>query len=124
MREPIEDGGKLDEAEEGDGEFVVAGGDEAVRFDPAEEVFDLMAVPLVPPMEMGRLSAAAFGRDAAAGALSVQSPAEGIGIEAFIGHDPVATHPRQQRCDRDHMAQTFRWARSASPCPFVNRSRR
>ena len=46
-REPIEDGSKLDEAGKGDGELVVVGGDAAVRFDAAEEVPDLMAVPVI-----------------------------------------------------------------------------
>ncbi len=46
-REPIEDGSELDEAEKGDGELVAAGGDAAARFDAAEEVLDLMAVPVI-----------------------------------------------------------------------------
>ena len=38
MSEPIEDDGKLNEAGKGFGRFVVAGGDAAVGFMPAEEV--------------------------------------------------------------------------------------
>ena len=98
VREPIEDGGKLDEAEEGNGELAVAGGDAAARFDPAAEVFDLTAVPVVAAMETGRLPATAFGRDTAVGALGVQSPAEGVSIQASVGHDPAA-HAGQQPSD-------------------------
>lgn len=48
MSVPIADGRKLDEAEQGAGELVVASGNAAVCFDAAEEVFDLMAMPGVP----------------------------------------------------------------------------
>jgi hypothetical protein len=45
MRKPIEDGGTLDEAEEGEGEFVAAGGRAAAAFDAGDGVFHGMALP-------------------------------------------------------------------------------
>ncbi len=43
MREPIDDGGKPDEPEEGFGQLVVAGGEAPMSLDPAEEVFAVVA---------------------------------------------------------------------------------
>ena len=73
MSEPIKDCCEENEAEEGFGEFVVAGGDPALDFDPAEKVFDLMATAIVTAMKAGRLPSAPSGRDAAAGALAAKA---------------------------------------------------
>ena len=54
MSEPIEDCREINETEEGLGQFVIAGGDTSVDFDPPEEVFDLMAAAVVSAMEAGR----------------------------------------------------------------------
>ena len=99
MREPIDVGGKVDEAEEGHGEFVVAGRDATVGFDAAEEVFDLVAAPVIAAMETVRLPAVPFRRDAAPAALPPQPLAEFIGVETFIGDDPRATRAPKQRHD-------------------------
>ena len=97
MSEPIKDCSEKNEAKKGLGEFLVAGGDTTVDFDPTEEVLDLMTAPVVAAMETGRLPAAPFGRDAAAGALSMQAGPEDIGIKALVGHDSSPPHAGQQR---------------------------
>src|SRR5882757_2342567 len=99
MSEPIQNCGKINEAKEGLGEFVVASGDTAVDFDPAEEVFDLMTAAVVTAMEAGRLPATALGRDAATGALGAEAGPEDIGIEALVGDDPAAAHTGQHGPD-------------------------
>ncbi len=100
MSEPIQDGREVNEAEEGFCQFVVTGGDAAVDFDPAEEVFDLMAAPVVTAMEAGRLPATALGWDTAPGALGVEAGPEDIGIEALVRHDPATPRTGQHRADR------------------------
>ncbi len=62
--EPVEHGGKANEAVKGDREFLVAGRDTAVTLDPAEEVFDHMAVPVKFAVEADRRAPSAAGRDA------------------------------------------------------------
>ena len=76
MSEPIEHGGELDEGQEGDGELVVAGGDAAVFFDAAEEVFNVMAVSVVAAMEPGRMTTTPPGGNATTGVLGAQALAE------------------------------------------------
>jgi len=99
MSEPIEDCGEVNEAEEGFGEFVVAGGDAALDFDPPEEVFDLMAAAIVTAMKAGRLESAPLGWDAAAAALAAEAGAKDIGIEAFVSDDPAAPRASQHGLD-------------------------
>ena len=69
-------------------------------FNPTEEVFDLMAAPVVTAMEAGRLPTTTFGRDATTGALGAEAGPEDISIEALVSHDPTATRTRQHRHDR------------------------
>lgn len=97
MSEPIHDGGKLNEAEEGDGEFVVASADAAMGFDAAEEVLNLVTALVITTMEASRVPSAAFRRDAAAGPLGAQSDAEDVGVKALVGHDPAVPHAGQHR---------------------------
>ena len=58
MVEPVEHGGKANEAVKGDREFFVTGRDAAVAFDPAEKVFDHMAVPVKFAVEVDRRASA------------------------------------------------------------------
>ena len=90
MSEPIEDGGEVNEADEGFGEFVVTGGDAALDFDAAEEVFDLMAAAVVAAMKSDRLTASAFGWNAATGPLLAQFLAKDISVESLVGDNPVS----------------------------------
>jgi len=99
VSEPIKDRGEANEAKEGLGQFVVAGGDAAVDFDSAEKVFDLMAAPIVTPVEAGRLATTAPGWNAATGALGAEAGAEDISIEAFVSDDPTAASTGQHRFD-------------------------
>lgn len=97
MTEPIHDRSEVNEAQEGAGEFIVASADPALRFDAAEEVFNLMALPVVTAVEAGRPQPTAFGRDAATGALIAQIRPKDIGIEGLVGHDPATAHASQHR---------------------------
>jgi hypothetical protein len=71
MSEPIKDRRETDETEEGLGQLVVTGGDAAVDFDPTEEVFNLMAAPVVAAMEAGRLPPARLGEPIQKGLVGV-----------------------------------------------------
>ena len=100
MSEPIEHCRELNEAEERRGELFVASADATVAFDAAEEVFDLMAAPVVAAVEGNGPAARAFPWDADARALPTQPRAKRIGIEALVRHRAVTTQARQQGFDR------------------------
>ena len=51
VREPIEHRGELDEAEEGDGQLLVASGDPTVAFDAGKVVFDRVSVRIEAAVE-------------------------------------------------------------------------
>ena len=97
MSEPIKHGGELDEGQEGGGELVVAGGDPTVFFDATEEVFDVLAIPVVVAMEPGRTEATLSGWNATAGMLGAQTVPEPISVEPFISYDPMVRHTPQPR---------------------------
>jgi len=98
--EPIEDGGELNKGEKGEGEFFIASRDAAMDFDATEEVFDLVAAAVVAAMESDALTASSFGWNATSGPLLAQLLAENVGIESFVGDDPVSSGPRQHRANR------------------------
>jgi len=100
MSEPIQCSREVDEAEEGFGEFVVTGGDPAVRFDATEEVLHAVAQPVVAAVVAGRLEPISPRRDTSPTAVGLQATAESLRIEAFVGHDPTITGARQQRQHR------------------------
>jgi len=100
MKEPIDDGGKLNKAQKGVSEFVVTGANAALGFDPTKEVFNPMPSSVVTAMEPTRMAPAAFGRDAATGVLLVQPEPKDVRVEAFVGHDPTVAHPGEQGQDR------------------------
>ena len=97
MSEPIHDGGKLNEVEEGAGEFAVTSADTARGFDAAEEVLNLVPALVVTTTEASWVPSAAFRREAAAGPLGAQSGAEDIGVKALLGHDSAVPHAGQHR---------------------------
>src|SRR5882762_356339 len=97
MSEPIHDGGELDEAEEGAGEFGVTSADAAVGFAAAEEVLNVVTALVVTAMEADRVPPATFRRDAAPGALGAQPGAEEVGVKALVGHDSAVPHAGQHR---------------------------
>jgi hypothetical protein len=68
----------------GDREFFVAGCDGAVAFDPAEDVFDHMAVPAKLAAEVDRRAPATAGRYAGEGVSAGEMSAEIIRIEAAV----------------------------------------
>ncbi len=98
MVEPVEDGGKANEAVEGDCEFFVASRDAAVTFNPAEEVFHHMAVPVKFAVEVDWRAPTTAGWDAGECAGSGEIPAEAVRIEAAIGDRPAAFQLRLKRC--------------------------
>jgi len=99
MSEPVKDRGELNETQEGRSEFIVAGADAAGAFDAAEEVFYLMAVPVVASVKGNPPTAVTFGRNADSGALAPQPGPERVGIEALVGHRLVPAQTPEQRCD-------------------------
>ena len=98
MVEPVEHGGKANEAVKGDREFFVTGCDAAVALDPAEEIFDHMTVPVQFAVEVDRRTPAAAGRYAGECAGTGEIPAEAIRIEAAIRDRPFPFQTRLKRC--------------------------
>ncbi len=97
MSEPIKRYREVNEAEIGLGEFVVASGDSAVGLNPAKEVFDLVAMPVVTAMVACRLESVPARRDAGSAAMGQQVRTEGRRIEALVGDNPAFTAVSQQR---------------------------
>src|SRR5882672_1538497 len=97
MSKPIQDGGELDKAKEGDGEFVVACGHPPEAFESGEEVFDPMAAAVVAAMEGHGLAAAAQPSNANPRALTVQLGAKVAGIKTFVSDHALAPQRRHQR---------------------------
>ena len=100
MSEPVEDRGELDEAEKRGREFFVTGADASITFEAAEEVFDFVPVAVVAAMVGDGVTARAFRRNTKAGALTSQSDAKGVGIEAFVADGAMAAQGAEQRIDR------------------------
>lgn len=116
MSEPIEGGSEKDEAEESEGEFFVASADAAMTFDPAEEVFDLVAVAIIPAMESDGAAARTFGRNANSRALPAEPRAKGVGVEAFVADSTSTTQAGKQWLDRVQIVTlTFRQAQRDGP---------
>ena len=84
MNEPIEDRGQLDEGKKRAGQFLVAGTDAAVAFDPAKEFFDFLSLAIVPAVKGDAPTARRFRRNAGAGALLPQAGTESVGIKPFV----------------------------------------
>lgn len=57
---------------------------------------EVVAMPVITAMEAGWMPAALSGRNAAPGVLCAQIGAESIGVEAFVGHDPVTVQTPPQ----------------------------
>src|SRR5271170_3935406 len=87
MIDPIQCGRDSYEAEEVCGELVVAGGESAVDFDPAEEVFDGVPVAVEFPAEdEGNLTVGAR-RNANERMGTGEVGAEALGVEALVRDD-------------------------------------
>jgi len=95
--EPVEHGGKVNEAVKGDREFFVTGRDAAVALDPAEEVFDHMAVPVKFAVEVDRRAPATAGRYAGECAGIGEILAEAVRIEGAVRDRPSPFQKRLKR---------------------------
>jgi hypothetical protein len=71
------------------GELVIAGAEAAATLDAAEEVFDLVAEPVIPPMKGGAEPFPVFGRHADANTLMMQTATERA-CSKKPGHRPTA----------------------------------
>lgn len=121
MNEPIDHRSELDKGQKGGREFFVAGGDAAHGLDAPKEVFDVMAVSVVSAVEVGGLSATAFGRNAAASALGPQPAAEVVGVKALVGYDKAAPSPRStgSTASRSWRGPGASATARARPCRFT-----
>lgn len=99
MSEPIQHRGELNEAEEGDGEFIVSCADPSKAFDAAEEVFDFVPTAVVAAMKCHARASRTFGRDANTCALLAKPGAKRVGIEAFVADGAPAPQRRQEWVD-------------------------
>lgn len=90
MSKPIEHRGELDEAEEGDGKLLVAGGDSTMTFDASEVIFDRVPVSIKVAVEAIGNATGAFGRDADHRSAFCKALPETIRIEGLVGNRPAA----------------------------------
>ena len=87
---PVEGGGEQDEAEEGFGEFIVAGADAPETFEACVGIFDGVAMSIERGIEVVDFSAAGFERDAGKYPMGGQRLAKFVGVEGAVGHQPAA----------------------------------
>lgn len=97
MSEPIQNGCETHKTEEGLGEFVVAGGNAAVGFNPAEEVFDPTALPVVAAVVAGWLEPVSPRWDASPAAVGLKAVTKRLRVEALVRDDATAASEGQQR---------------------------
>jgi hypothetical protein len=119
MREPIKDGCELNEPKKGLGEFVVPSGDATMTLDAAEEIFDMMAVPIITAVKGHGNASVATGSDAATGPLCAEANPEGICIEALVGHNALPAQGEKQRFGRSQVVLRTRRQRNRDGPPVL-----
>jgi hypothetical protein len=100
INEPINDCRELNESKKRDGEFLVSGAEAWVAFETAEEVFDLLAPPVVAAVKSHWPTARALRGDTDPRSLSAQARPKRVGIETLIGDSAAAAQAWQERLDR------------------------
>ncbi len=90
MIEPIQHGGKENEAEKGDGDFLVASGNAAMAFNASEEVFNRVTVAVKHMVVVVGRAPARSWRNTGERAAGRQVAAKAVGIEAAVGQDPAS----------------------------------
>ncbi len=103
--EPIEHGGELDEAEEGDCQLLVAGGYTAVTFDASEEVFDRVPLGVETSIEAIGDTAAGLRREADQRSAFGKTQSEILRVKGAVSVGPlpyslvsIGAHARKSCC--------------------------
>src|SRR4051795_13220933 len=86
--EPIESGREAEDAHEGAGRLLIAGGNGAPLFQPRPEPLDVVAIG-VDPLRAGDLFLVALGGDRRASAQAPDVLAKGVTAQASISHHPL-----------------------------------
>src|SRR3954469_3002074 len=105
-----EGGREAEDAHEGAGRLLIAGGNGAPLFQPRPEPLHVVAI-VVDPLRTGDLFLVALGRDGRAGTALPNVLAKGVAAQASVRHHPFR-HPGQALQERDRMRQFMRLARS------------
>jgi len=79
------------------GELFITSGDATVAFDPGEEVFDRVALPVESAAELAGPAPARPGWDAGPHTLIVQPLAKVVCVESAVGEQPAVAQARQER---------------------------
>src|SRR3954454_11665884 len=107
--EPIESGREAEDAHEGAGRLLIAGGNGAPLFQPRPEPLHVVAI-VVDPLRAGDLVLVALGRDRRSRAQAPDVLAKGVAGMTPVRHHPFR-HPRQALQERDRMGQFMRLTR-------------
>src|SRR4051795_1025891 len=107
--EPIESGGEAEDAHEGAGRLLIAGGNGAPLFQPRPEPLHVVAI-VVDPLRAGDLVLVALGRDRRTRAQAPDVLAKGVAGMTPVRHHPLR-HPGQVLQKRDRMGQFMGLAR-------------
>src|SRR3954465_894146 len=107
--EPIESGREAEDAHEGAGRLLIAGGNGAPLFQPRPEPLHVAAI-VVDPLRAGHRSFVLFGRDRRTRAQAPDVLAKGVTAETPVRHHPLR-HPGQALQKRDRMGQLMGLAR-------------
>src|SRR4051795_10334460 len=91
--EPVESGGKAEDAHEGLGRLLIAGRNRAPLFEPGPEPLHVVAIG-VDPVRAGDLVLVALGRDRRSRAQGPDVLAKGVTAQAAVRHHPLR-HPGQ-----------------------------
>ena len=102
-------GGQAEDAHEGAGRLLIAGGNGAPLFQPRPEPLHVVAI-VVDPLRAGYRSFVLFGRDRRTRAQAPDVLAKGVTAQASVRHHPLR-HPGQAPQERDGMGQFMRLAR-------------
>lgn len=87
---PMKNGAERDERGEGSSELIVTCRNAPMTFERAEEVFDVMPVPIEPAVEVAMLLAGGVECQTREDMVLDQQAAQGVGVIAFVGDQRAA----------------------------------
>src|SRR4051795_13001199 len=108
--EPVESGGKAEDAHEAGGRLLIAGRNRAPLLEPSPEPLHVVAI-VVDPLRTGHRGFVLLGRDRRTRTQVPDVLAEGVAAQASVRHHPFR-HPRQTVQEWDGLRQLMRLARS------------
>lgn len=94
---PIADSGKCGQRQKTGSQLLVSGGDGTSLLEALEEVLDLVAVSVVPPVMRSGAEPVGFRRDAGAQSAAGEKLAEGVAVVRLVSEDRAVCDSRDER---------------------------